>query len=49
MTPIWITFVAVFIKKLKIFINILQQNFGLKTLYSSGFQRVEINYISILK
>lgn len=49
MTPISTTFVAVFIKKLKIFINILQQNLGLKTLYSSVFQRVEINYISILK
>lgn len=49
MTPISITFVAVFIKKLKIFINILQQNLGVKSLYSSGFQRVEINYISILK
>ena len=49
MTPISTTFVAVFIKKLKIFINILQQNFGVKNLYSSGFQRVEINYISILK
>lgn len=49
MTPISITFVAVFIKKLKIFINISQAKYGLKNLYSVGLQRVELNYISILK
>lgn len=49
MMPIWITFVAVFIKKLKIFININKVIFGATHRYKTGFQCVEINYISILK
>jgi predicted nucleic-acid-binding Zn-ribbon protein len=49
MTFNYISFVAVFINKLKVFINILQQNCGLTNLYSAEFQNVEKNYISILK